>query len=127
MAIVRTIVSADKVKDAESLIKSTIDKTADSITEEEFELAKRAIVNSLSKNFETNSKIAKAFLFLDKYNLPSDYFDNRAEQLSKIKLADVKEAVKNIMKSGTMLTLRVGRVGEPEGGAGIGLAPEKLA
>lgn len=113
MAIVRTIISLDKLKDAEVLIKQAIDKTADSITEEEFELAKRAIVNSLSKNFETNNKIAKTFLFLDKYNLPVDFFDNRAEQLSKITLSEVKEAVKNVMKSDNMLTLRVGRVGEP--------------
>lgn len=115
IAVVRTIVSLDKLKDAETLIKQTIDKTADSITDEEFDLAKRAIANSLSKNFETNSKIAKAFLFLDKYNLPSDYFDNRAEQLSKVTLVEVKSAVKSIMKSEDMLTLRVGRVGEASG------------
>lgn len=112
MAIVRTIVSLDKLKDAESAIKNTIDKSVDTITQEEFEFAKRAIINSLSKSFETNSRIAKAFLFLDRFGLPSDYFDNRAEQIQKISLSDVKEAVKKVMNSKDMLVLNVGRVGQ---------------
>lgn len=114
MAIVRTIVSLDKLKDAETMIKNTIDKTVDSISTEEFEQAKMAIVNSLSKRFESNGKIAKTFLFLDKYNLPSSYFDNRADDLAKVTLSDVKNAVKTVMNSGNMLTLRVGRVGKEQ-------------
>ncbi|MFC1842430.1 M16 family metallopeptidase [Candidatus Dependentiae bacterium] len=113
MAIVRTIVSLDKLHDAEKAIKQTIDSAADSITEQEFDLAKRAIANSLKDNFETNKKIANTFLFLDKYDLPRNYFDNRAAQLAQISLADVKNAVKDVMKSDNMVVLRVGRVGKP--------------
>ena len=114
LALVRTIVSLDRMQEAEKVIKETIDKTADSLTEQELSLAKRAIANAIKDNFETNNKIAHTFLFLEKYGFPVDYFDNRAQQISQISLADVKKAVKGVMNSGSMATLRVGRVGKPE-------------
>ena len=112
LAMIRTIVSLDRMKEAEKVIKETINKTADSLTEQELVLATRAIANSIKDNFETNRRIAGAFLFLEKYNLPSDYFDTRAQKLSQVTLEQVKAAVKHVMDSDSMVTLRVGRVGE---------------
>jgi len=112
--IVRTIVSLDKIKDAENVIKLAIDNAVDLIAEPEFDLAKRAIANYLKTNFESNRKIASSFLFLDKYDLPADYFDKRAQELATVKLSDVKSALKNIMNSDSLVTLRVGRVGKVE-------------
>jgi len=114
LALVRTIVSLDRMQEAEKVIRETIDKTADSLTEQELGLAKCAIANAIKNNFETNKKIAYAFLFLEKYNFPSDYFDNRAQQLAQVALADIKDAVKTVMNASTMVTLRVGRVGKPD-------------
>ena len=45
--IVRTIVSLDKIQDAEKVIKAAIDSAVDSITEQELDLSKRAIANYL--------------------------------------------------------------------------------
>ena len=76
--------------------------------------ARRAIVNSLVDNFESNGKMAAAFLFLDRYNLSSDYFDQRARELNKITIDDMQQAVKRLLNSNKLLTLRVGRVGKKE-------------
>lgn len=114
--IVKTLVSLDRLQEAEDVIKKTIDESVNSITDEEFMQARLAITNSLVNNFESNAKIAGAFLFLDKYDLPADYFDNRAIELKKITVADMQEAVKKVLSSKKMLTVRVGRVGKKERG-----------
>ena len=112
MLLIRTMVSLDKLKDAQDIIKSAIDSSVNALTDQELDLAKRAIANYLKSHFESNKKIANAFLFLEKYGLPADYFDTRAQKLAKISLVDVKEALKRVMRSDSLVTLRVGRVGD---------------
>ena len=107
---VRTIVSLDRLGEAEKAIKNTIDTVADTLTQEEFEEAKRAVVNTLVDNFATNSATAATFLYLDRFKLPADYFDNRAAVLEKITLDDMKNAIKDILNSNNLITVRVGRV-----------------
>jgi len=114
MALIRTIVSLDRLNEAQEMIARTIDTVADSLTPQELEEAKRAIANALMNNFESNRAIAQAFLFLDKYGFPADYFDNRAQQLSDITLEDVKNAAKKFLNSKSMLTFRVGRIGKSD-------------
>jgi zinc protease len=110
MFMVNTIVSRDRLAEAEEVIKQEINKTAATITHEELEEAKRAVINTLVTYFACNSSMASAFLFLNRYNLPSDYFDTRAKTLDAITVADVQKAVKNLMQTDDMLTIRVGRV-----------------
>jgi len=111
-ALVKTIVSLDRLEEAEKVIKGTIDTVADSVNDSELLEAKRAITNSLMNNFESNIRIANTFLFLERYDFSPDYFDNRSQELSGIELADVKEAVKKVLSSDAMSIVRVGRVGE---------------
>jgi len=110
MMLVKTIVSLDRLKEAEKAIKNTIDTVADSLTEQELKEAKLAVLNSLMYNFESNGAIARAFLFLDKYNLPVTFFDKRAQDLAGITLDEVKVAAKKMLHSDSLLTLRIGRV-----------------
>jgi zinc protease len=107
---VRTIVSLDRLAEAEVAIKKAIDTASDVVTEEELDDAKRAVINTLIDNFASNNEIASTFLFLDRFNFPADYFDNRAAQLEKITLNDVKAAVKKILSSKNIITVRAGRV-----------------
>jgi zinc protease len=107
---VRTIVSVDRLAEAEKVIKETIDTVVDTLTQEELGEAKRAITNTLIDNFTSNSDIASTFLYLDRFKLPADYFDNRAAVLEKITLEDMKNAVKGILNSENLITVRAGRV-----------------
>src|SRR5581483_2706294 len=110
MFLISTIVSLDRLAEAEKAIKNTIDTVVDTLTEEELQEAKRAVLNSLVDYFAANSSIASTFLFLDKYNFPADYFDKRAEQLNKVTLEDMKTAVRKLLNSENLVTVRVGRV-----------------
>jgi len=107
---IRTIVSLDRLVEAERVIKETIDAVVNTLTQEELDEAKRAVINTLVDNFVSNSDIASTFLYLDRFKFPADYFDKRAEQLSKITLDDMKQSVKNILNSDKIITVRAGRV-----------------
>jgi len=108
--LVKTIVSLDRLQEAEDAIKKTIDTSVKTIDPQQFEQARLAISNALVNHFESNAQIALSFLFLEKYKLPADYFDNRAQELMKLTIKDVQNAVKNVLNSDNMITLRIGRV-----------------
>ncbi len=107
---VRTIVSLDRLQEAENAIKKVIASAANKISPEEFEQAKRAILASLVDNFSSNNSIAQTLLYLDRFDLPIDYFDNRIVKLNAISLEDMQKAVKNILKNDDLLTFRIGRI-----------------
>ncbi len=109
MVLIKTIVSLDRLAEAEKAILTTLNQVIDSITEEELEDAKSALINSMVNNFESGQNAAQAFLFLNRYKFPANYFDTRAATLNKITLAQVKEAAKKILISDELLTLKVGR------------------
>lgn len=112
LAMVKTIVSLDRLKEAQETIKNTIDTVPDSIQPIELEEAKRAVLSALVNNFETNFGAAKSFIFLERYNLPADYFDKRESMLEPITVEQVRDAAKKVLRSNCMMTLRIGRVAE---------------
>lgn len=114
MVIVKTMVSLDRLQEAEKAIKNTIATAVNDISESDFKEARHAIVHAMVNNFSSNQKIAHAFLFLDRYNFPADYFDTRAERLSKITLKQMQDAVKKVLRNESMFTLKVGRIEKKE-------------
>ena len=112
LVMVKTLVSLDRLAEAEKAIKDTLETVADVVTPEEFTEAKHAILNSLMLNFESNASIANTFLFLDKYGFSPDYFDTRAAGLAKITRADMQAAVKRVLKTDELCLFRIGRVDE---------------
>ncbi len=110
--VVKTMVSLDRLKEAETEIKKLLEMVADSLTEAELEDAKKLIINNRVKNFESNARIATTFLFLERFGFPANYFDTRVATLEKITLNDVKKAVKKILKVDELVTFKVGRVGD---------------
>lgn len=110
MVFIKTIVSLDRLEEAEKLIEGAINTATHDITQEEFESAHNALANSLVDNFESNSKIANSFLFLRRYNYPIDFFDTRAQDLSKVTIDEMKDAAKKVLSTDKLLKLRIGRV-----------------
>lgn len=113
MIMVQTIVSLDRLSEAEKAIKQTIANAADAITDEEFQEAKLAVINSQVDNFASNYNIANALLFVDRYKFPADFFDTRAHKFASISAKDAADAAKKLLNR-NLLTLRVGRVGNDE-------------
>ena len=112
IVIVKTIVSLDRLQEAQKAIQDVIQKAVNEITPEEFIEAKHAIVNSIVNNFATNQGIAQVFLSLDRYGFPIDYFDTRAQKLNLITVEQMKEAVKKVLGNDKMFTLKIGRLTE---------------
>ncbi|OGB97168.1 hypothetical protein A3F06_02145 [candidate division TM6 bacterium RIFCSPHIGHO2_12_FULL_36_22] len=110
ISYIKTIVSLDRLAEAEKVIAETINKAPLYIENEEFEQARNALANSLVDNFATSRQIAQAFLFLKQYNLPKNYFDYRAEQLMAIEADEVREAAIKVLNTNQMVKVRVGRV-----------------
>lgn len=110
LVLVQTLISKDRLKEAENIIKKTMDEVVDTIQENELIEARNALINAAVNNFESNMSIAQTFLFLDKYNFSPDYFDMRAKQLSAITREDVLKAVKHVLRTKNMLTLKIGRL-----------------
>lgn len=111
MVIIKTKVSLDRLAEAEKAIKDTLAHVADDITPQELIQAKNAIVNSLKNAFESNANIAQAFLHADRYNLPSDFYDTRAQQLEGITKQQIQDAVKRVLKVDKLATFKIGRIG----------------
>jgi zinc protease len=110
MMLVKTLVSLDRLKEAEHAIKNTINTVVNSIKPDEFKEARHAVVNSLVNNFESNQGMARAFLFVDRFGFPLDFYDKRAEQLKQVDLEEMKAAVKKLLNTNNLITLRIGRV-----------------
>lgn len=110
MVQISTMVSRDRLEEAEKAIKQTVDTVLDTISEEELDQARTSVITAMMNNFESNYGIANTFLFLEKYGLGYDYFDTRNERLKAITLDDMKRAVQTILSKGPLTTFRVGRV-----------------
>ncbi len=110
MVFIKTIVSPDKVKQAEEIIKNALKMIIDNgVTDEEFSQAKHVLINASVGNFESADKMARTFLFLKKYNLPFDLFDKRGAQLSIITKESMWEVAKKFCNPETLSVIRVGR------------------
>lgn len=110
MVLIQTIVSLDRLQEAEKAIEKLIQEAVDSVLPSEIEEAKRAIVYSLVNNFESNYDIARTFVFLEYYGLPATYFDHRAQTLNPIDLEEVKQAAKKYLFLDRLMKLRIGRL-----------------
>lgn len=110
MTFIRTIVSGDRLQEAEKRIIETIDKATEHISDEEYHDAQNALAHTLIDNFDSNERIAHAFIFLQRFKLPFDYFDTRAQNLAKITKDEIQIATRKILDSKKMVTIKAGRV-----------------
>lgn len=110
MIVLKTIVSANRLLEAEKAIEYVIDTAINTVTKDEFMEAQYAIVNSLVDHFASNFSIAQVAIFKDIYQLPEDYFDTRAQQIAKVSIETMQAVVKKWLSSATLVKVRVGRV-----------------
>ncbi len=107
---ISTIVSVDKLSESKKVIGEFMETVIDSITQEELETAKKAVLNAQVNWFSSNARMATAFLYLDRYKLGDNYFDVRPEVINTITLDQVKEAARKVLVPEKMLTVQIGRL-----------------
>lgn len=106
---IKTIVSNDRLDEAERLIAHTIDESKNMLNEYDLEHARNALINSMVDHFESNESIAQAFLFINRFKLDSNYFANRIANLQKITIDQVKNSVEQILDSKKLIRIKIGR------------------
>lgn len=110
MVFLKTIVSCENVETATKAILDVLKTVAQhGVTHDELEIAKKVLIQAAVGNFESNAKIAAAFLFIKKYNFSFDIFDKRGVILSIIKIEDVHAVAKAFCDVTHLSTIRIGR------------------
>ena len=105
-----TLVSKDRIKEAEYELKSLIVNAPQMLTEEEVDNAKRFIIYSLPEIYETNNNIAKIFIKLDRLKLSKNFYQDLPEKLSKINVNNIKKAAKKHLRADLLHVSRAGRI-----------------
>lgn len=110
MIFIKSIVSPDRLDEAEKEILRVLAEGADTITEQEVEEAKRALINSFVDNFALQKQIAATFISLDIYGFGTDYFDKRPAELMRITVDDIKRIVREVLDVNKLVKIRAGRI-----------------
>lgn len=110
MVFVKTIVSNDRLQEAEKAILNCLDTAVDTVTDQEFQEAQEVVVNAFPSLYESNEAIASTLLFLQKYGFSYDYFEKRIGQIRSVTKESMKESVKKILNSKQLLTIKIGRL-----------------
>lgn len=110
MVFIKTIVSRDRLQEAEKAILNCLDTCVDMVQENDFSEAKEMVINSFPAMFETIEDSAQTFLFLEKYKLPANYWSQKIDSIRAMKLEDMKNTVKKYLNSNKLLCVRIGRI-----------------
>lgn len=110
MVFFKTIVSKDRLDEAQAAIEDCLNTSIDTVADDEFAEAQEVVVNNFPSLYESNDTMASTFLFLQKYNLPFDYFEKRIATIRAITKQEMKDAVKQVLHGSKLLTIKIGRL-----------------
>lgn len=111
MIYLKTMVSHENCDEAQTLIQETISSATQLISRQKLQEAKNNVINQIINDFESNYEIARNLLFFHRYNLPTDYFENRVDCIQNITDDQVREVVNATAHLDRMCTIKIGRVG----------------
>lgn len=110
MVFFKTIVSNDRLQEAERAIINCLNTEIDTVTDQEFLEAQEVVVNTYPSLYETNDSMASTFLFLQKYELPFDYFERQVDLIRSITKETMQQSVKKVLNTGALITVKIGRL-----------------
>lgn len=110
MIILKTLISPDRLDEAECAITALIDEAVDSLQVEEVEEAKRALIMQLIKLMASQQGIAAQLASAHRFNFPDSYLPERVEKIKAITLDEVKAAVRRVFAADKLVKIRIGRV-----------------
>lgn len=110
MFFLKTIVSQDRLAEAEDAIKRTMLEAVMHVEEEEFRAAKDAIAYSLIDQFATQKGMAQSFLFVDRMELPKDFYSQRIAMIERVQADEMLKAAREVMDLEKISTIKVGRL-----------------
>lgn len=110
MFYIKTMVSQDRLAEAEQAIKETIKLATQRVTEDDFLMAKNGIAHQLVDQFATQKGMIEMFLFIERMGLPRDYFKDRMQHIARITKDEMINAVKQVMNLEYISIFKVGRL-----------------
>jgi len=110
MVMIKTIVSLDRLAEAEQMIKHTLTVTPETLEEKEVTEAKHAIVSGLHDAFSTNISSVYTMIFLARYGLGPSYIQQQASMIQGIEKIDIQNAAQKILDENQLITIRAGRL-----------------
>lgn len=85
----------------------------DGPTEVQLQAAKRYVIGGFALNIDSNAEIVGYVAMVGFYNLPLNYLDRFPEQISKVTLSEVKDALRRRLMPSQMVTVVVGPTARP--------------
>lgn len=107
---IKTQVSQTRLLEAQNLILNAVDTLADEFSEEDLKRAQQSIANDINNKYSTNSSLIGTFLSLYRWNRPHDYYVTRAQDIKKITVQEVRDAVKRVLNRDNLSIFKVGPV-----------------
>jgi len=86
---------------------------ADGPTEEQLQAAKRYVIGGFALNIDSNAELVGYVAMVGFYQLPLDYLDRFPEQISKVTLSEVNDALRRRLDPSKMVTVVVGPAARP--------------
>lgn len=109
MFYIKTMISQDRLAEAELAIKEAISLATERVTDDDFTMAKNAIAHQLIDQFATQKGALESFLFLERMGLPRDYFKDRMQHIARITKDEMINAVKHVLNLEHISVFKVGR------------------
>jgi zinc protease len=82
-------------------------------TEAQLQAAKRYVIGGFALNIDSNAELVGYLAMVGFYQLPLDYLDRFPEQISKVTLSEVKDALRRRLTPSRMVTVVVGPTARP--------------
>jgi len=104
----------DQAWEALDVAMSTLEQfIAEGPTEAQLQAAKRYVIGGFALNIDSNAELVGYLAMVGFYQLPLDYLDRFPEQISKVTLSEVKDALRRRLTPSRMVTVVVGPAARP--------------
>ncbi len=104
----------DQAWEARDVAMATLqDFIANGPTAAQLQAAKRYVIGGFALNIDSNAELVGYLAMVGFYNLPLDYLDQFPEQISKVTLSEVKDALRRRLAPSGIVTVIVGPSEKP--------------
>ncbi len=104
----------DQAWEALSVARTTLeDFIAEGPTEQQLQAAKRYVIGGFALNIDSNAELIGYLAMVGFYQLPLDYLDRFPEQISKVTLGEVQDALRRRLAPAKTATVVVGPTERP--------------
>ena len=104
----------DQAWEALDVARTTLEKLVDEgPTEAQLEAAKRYVIGGFALNIDSNAELSNYLAMIGFYRLPLDYIDRFPEEIEKVTMDQIRDALKRRLAPSSTVTVVVGPAARP--------------